>query len=136
MTVVRRSDSDAYQHASAVAREMRTVVATQLHDLVIESERMGSRGELAQQIQNVAGVDRQLAQAIGRQVQAREMGLPLAPSVEAEREARGLLRSAVMALGASCATWAAAMDFEVAKAHDAALNGMRPREDDGGETGE
>lgn len=116
--MARGPDSDAYQQATALAREIREIVAGQLRELVVEGDQMGSRGELATRVQHVVTIEQQRAQAVGRQQQAREMGLPLAPSVEAEREALELLRDAVMGVAVAAGGWVAAMDFEQRRAHD------------------
>lgn len=121
MSATRRVDNEGYQRAATVARELREDVADQLHDLVVEREAMGSHGELIERVQHLGGVARQLQQARGRQEQAREMGLALAPSIEQEKEAWRLLRAAVMALGAACGAYATAMDFEDRRAVDPEL---------------
>lgn len=116
-------DSEEYQHATALARAVRAKVAGQLRDLLVEADRMGSRGDVAARITALVEVELQLRQAQGRQMQARELGLPLAPSVQAEREALTLLRSSAMSLAAACGGWAAAIDYAHEAAQDPTLNG-------------
>lgn len=110
----RRADDE--QHAGAVtARAIRETVADQLHDLVIERDSMGSDVEFIKLVRQVGHTGRLISEARGRQLQARTMGLPLAPAVREEREALELLRATVMSCGAACGLWAAGMDLEASK---------------------
>lgn len=111
----RRLDSEEYTAATAVAREVRGVVAEQLAELVRSGDRMGSHTELHDRIAHVNFVLRRISEASGRHAQAREMGLPLAPAVRDLHEFRELLRDAVMQVGVSSATWVASMDYENAR---------------------
>lgn len=112
MSAARPQETEEYQRAAAMAQEVRERVADQLHDLVIESGSLGSKGELAQAVERIGGALRQVNEARGRQQQARELGLPLGPHVTAEREALTLLRQSVMSCGAACGLWSAQMDLE------------------------
>lgn len=112
MAATRRQDIEEYVQAMALAREVRAEAAEQLRDLIIDSDRMGSRGEVAERIQLLVNVERRLSQAQGQEVQARDLGMPTAPSVEAQRELRSLRRETVMGLALAAAGWAAAMDLE------------------------
>jgi hypothetical protein len=103
---------DPYQERSALIRELREQVADQLHDLVVEREPLGSDTEVVRAIRHVSVTARHVTEAIGRQKQATEMGLPVTPAVRAEREARDTLRHAVMSLGEACGAWVVQMDFE------------------------
>lgn len=110
------TEGDPYPHATALASELREDVADQLHDLVLEREEFGSEKEVVEKIHELGQLARRIAQARGQQRQALEMGLPRAPAVKREREARDLLRAAVLGLGASCGSWAVALDFEAREA--------------------
>jgi hypothetical protein len=112
VSATRKKTDDPYGEVSALVRELRERVGDQLHDLVIEREQLGSQTELVRSIQHVGAVSKQVAQARGRQKQAQDMGLPVTPAVEEEREALSGLRQAVMSLGASCGAWVVQMDFE------------------------
>lgn len=96
----------------AAAREIRETVADQLHDLVIERDSFGSGEELTAGVRRMGEIARQVAEARGRQAQAREMGLPVSGAVTQERDALRMMRSAVVSLGASCGAYAAALDFD------------------------
>lgn len=136
MSTTRRQDSDSYQRSSAVARELRETVADQLHDLIIERDSLGSHREFVEGVQLVGGVLRELAQARGQQKQARELGLPLAPSVARERAAIDTLRQVVMSASAAGAAWCTAMDVDAQRASlevEQTLNGRRRRRADEGE---
>lgn len=112
MATARKVDSEEYTRSQTVAREIRENVADQLHDLVIERDDFGSYDELAEKVRAVAGVGQRIREAKGRQKQAAELGLPLQPGVDAEREALEALRAAVMNLGAACGAWVTHLDFE------------------------
>lgn len=133
VSAARPQDTEEYLHAAAVAQDVRERVADQLHDLVIEAGALGSDGELARAVNRIGQAKRQLNEARGRQQQAREMGLPVAPHVTAEREALTLLRQSVMSCGAACGLWCAAMDFEHKRAELArpiSRNGRRRQRDE------
>lgn len=103
-------EPEEYATATEAARRTREGVAEQLRELVVEGDRMGSRGELTVRLQRLLEAERRIAEAKGRQQQAAENGSPVELHREAEREARGALRSAVMNLGVACGAWVAAMD--------------------------
>lgn len=127
MSAPRRADTEEYIAASALAREVRQTVAEQLRELVIESDRMAGRGEVAARVQRVVDVERQIEQARGRQEQARLMGMPVAVHVAAEREWRGLLRDALMSASVACGAWVAAMDYQERRsAVEVTANGHAP----------
>lgn len=107
----RAPENEEYVTLTHMATTMRGVVAQQVRDLVRDRDRVGSRGELAMRIEQVIGAERQIAEALGRQQQAQVEGMALAPHVEAEEEARVLLRQAAMELSVAAASWAVAMDF-------------------------
>lgn len=113
----RRIDSEQYVAATAVAREVRAVVAEQLAANVRDGDRMGSLEEVGGRIERVNFCLRQVREAEGRQKQkqARVMGLPMARPVADEQEFRELLREAVLELGVSCGSAVAAMDYEKAR---------------------
>lgn len=139
MTVARTAESELYVHATKVAAELRAVVAEQLHAIVLEGTMAGSRGEMTARLQSVLAIERQIAEARGRQQQAREVGSPVQAHVMAELEGREMLRSAVMALGAACGSWVMAMDYEERRKVDGRLNGTtraREKEEHDGEAGE
>lgn len=105
--------SETFQElVAAAARETRERVADQLHDLVLERSGVGSPGEFTAAVQHVGHVGRRLTEARGRQQQARELGLPLAPAVREEAEALELLRAAVARAGEAAGSWVVAMDLE------------------------
>jgi hypothetical protein len=104
---------EPYQERTALIRELREQVADQLHDLVVERERVGSDAEVVRAIRHVSATAGHVQEARGRQKQAVEMGLPVTPAVAQEREARDTLRHAVMSLGEACGAWVVQMDFEV-----------------------
>lgn len=111
----RRVDKEEYVAATAVAREMRGVVAEQLAELVREGDRMGNGTEVSGRIERVNFCLRRVAEAKGRQSRNRVMGMPVSSAVRDEAEFRELLRDAVMQLGVSCGSWVAAMDYEHAR---------------------
>jgi predicted amino acid dehydrogenase len=119
----RKAESDAYQHAERVARQVRISVAEQLAELLVDATGMGSRGELVLRLQNVVAAEKRIESAQGQQIQAREMGLPLRPGAEAEKDAKAALRQATMELAEACGCWVAAMDFELIRETDGKLNG-------------
>ena len=108
----RSPESEGYLSAAADERRIRVRVAEQARDLIAERERIGSRGEFATRIEAVLRAEQQIAQAMGRQQQAQENGMPIAPHVDAELEGRVLLRQAAMEVAAAAAGWVVAMDFD------------------------
>lgn len=133
MSATRRADSEEYARAAAAAREIRETSADQLHDLVVERDTMASYTEFVRAVQQIGHIGRQLGESRARQLQAREMGLPLTPSVRQEREALTLLRHSVMSAGAICGLWCAAMDVEEQKRRELegpARNGRRRKQSD------
>lgn len=124
MSATRRGDSELYKAANALASAARERVGVQLRDLVIERQGIGSSGEFVESVRQIGRVQKELIEAQGRQKQCRELGLPIAPHVEAEREARSLLRQIVMSTCQAGAAWVVAMDIE-AQRHE--LDREQPR---------
>lgn len=124
MSVTRKPESDLYQYSTGVAREVRGLVGEQMRELLVEGDRMGSRSEVAEKIEQLVFVGRRVAEARGRQLQARELGMPVSVHVEAEREALELLRASAMAVGVACGAWVAALDYAVRARSDNAMNGL------------
>lgn len=114
MAAARRVQTEEYLAADEAARGVRAVVAEQLQALVVEADRMSSRGEFAQAVERIVAAERMIASARARQRQAYQLGMPVASHVRAEREGESLLRDAVMQCAVTCGGWAAAMDFEKA----------------------
>lgn len=108
----RAPESEEYVERAAAERAIRILVANQARDLIASGDRLGSRGEFSTRLGLIVRAENQIAEAMGRNAQAREMGLPLTPSVTDEIEARELLRQAVMECAAAAAGWVVAMDFE------------------------
>ena len=110
---MRRIDNEEFSAATTLAREVRANVAEQLRELVIESDRMAGHGDVVKRIELLISAERRIAEARGRQMQAREQGMPVAVHVQAEREADELLRESLMQLGVACAGWVAQMDYRI-----------------------
>lgn len=108
----RAPESDEYVANTAIEARIRGEVAGQAGELIGGRDRIGSRGEFTQRLELIVAAERQVAQAQARHKQALTMGLPLTPSVNAEFEARVLLRQAVMEVAAAAGGWVVAMDFE------------------------
>lgn len=106
------TDGEPYAEAQVLLRQIRERVADDVHDLIVERQEVGSQGEMVEQVRQVGRVAQRIVQARGRQMQAREMGLPLAAAVRDEREGMEVLRSTVMTLAGVCAAWVIEMDFE------------------------
>lgn len=137
--MARAAESDLYAHAARIASQVRETVAEQARALICEGTMNGSRGEMTERLQRVLVVERQIAEAQGRQQQGRELGIPVQRHVIAELEGRALLRDAVMAMCAACGQWVMAMDFEERRKVDGRLNGTtraREKEEHDGETGQ
>lgn len=109
------TQGEAFGEAMTKAREIREIVADQVHDLVIEREDFATYREVVQKVKQLGTIGRQMTEAHGRQEQAEEMGLSTAKAVRDERELRMLLRQSAMSLAASVASWVAGMDFELSK---------------------
>lgn len=105
-----QQEAEEYAVGLASARRTREGVADQLRSLIVEGDRMGGREEVAMRIRHIVEAERRITEAMGRQQQAREEGLPVSGHVEAEREARRALRAAAMSLCVTSAGWVAALD--------------------------
>lgn len=109
------STDDAHQEAQALAREIRACVADQFHDLVVEREGLGSLDEVLNRVRSILDAHKQMLEALGRQRQADEHGLPKAKHVQAEREARELLRATLLSCAEACGSVVVGLDFELRK---------------------
>lgn len=107
-------EPEEWANATDAARATRAEVADQLRSLVVEADRMGSRGEMTAGLQRLLEAEQRIAEAVGRQQQAEEEGLPIQPHREAEKEGRMALRSAAMNIGVAAGTWVASLDHELA----------------------
>lgn len=105
-------EPEEWAAATEDARRTRAGVAEQVRDLIVEGDRMGGRGEMALRLQRVIEAEGRIEQARGQQKQAEEMGTPVQPHRDAEKEGRSALRSAVMGLSVAAASWVAALDHE------------------------
>lgn len=114
MAAARRVQTEEYLAADEAARNVRRVVAEQLSQLVVEADRMSGRGEFAQAVERLVGVERMIESARARQEQAYQLGMPIAPHVRSQQEGESLLRDAVMQCAVTCGGWVAAMDFDEA----------------------
>jgi hypothetical protein len=103
-------EPEEYASATEQARATREGVAQQVCALIVEGDRMGGRAETVLRIQRVVEAEQRIAEARGRQQQAKEEGLPVQRHVEAEKESRLALRSAVMGLSVAAGAWVAALD--------------------------
>lgn len=103
-------EPEEWASATEGARRTREQAAEQVRSLIIEGDRMGGRTEVAARISRLVEAERLIAEAKGRQQQAREEGLPQQPHVEAEKEGRSALRAAVMSLSVAAGAWVAAID--------------------------
>lgn len=119
----RRTETEAYVRASALAREVRVRIASQIAELIREGDQMGSGEKVQMRLEGVVAQRRRILEARGRQRQHYELGLPVAGAVTDELEAREGLRSAVMLLGVSAAEWVADMDFQQRKRELTLTNG-------------
>lgn len=105
-------EPEEWANATLGARKTRADVADQVRELIVEGDRMGGRTEVATRISRLVDAERVIAEARGRQQQARENGLPMAEHYEAEKEGRASLRAAVMNLAVAAGSWVAALDHE------------------------
>jgi hypothetical protein len=116
-------EPEEWATATEEARALREGVADQVRALIVEGDRMGGREEMVLRIQRVLEAEQRIAEAQGRQQQARENGMALQRHVEAEAEGRSALRAAVMGLSCAAGAWVAALDY----AHGRAVrNGGSP----------
>lgn len=103
-------EPEGWATATQSARGTRKSVADQVRALIVEGDRMGGRAELTVRLQRLIEAEGRIAEAIGRQQQAVEMGSPVQPHREAEVEGRAALRSAVMEIAVAAGAWVAALD--------------------------
>lgn len=119
-------EREEYASATQAARKTRERVADQVRELIVEGDRMGGRAEVASRIGYLLEAERRIAEAIGRQRQAAENGMPQQPHRHDELEAREALRSAVMSLSVACGAWAAGMDHAGVASHVSAPSDEPP----------
>lgn len=111
MAATRRTDTEEYKAATALAREIRETVAEQIAALIRDADQTGSGEKVQQRIERIVEIRREILEARARYERNREMGLPLRDALADEREGLMNLRSAVAMLSATAAEWCAAMDF-------------------------
>lgn len=120
-STARKVDSEAYAHAQEVLREVRELVADQLHDLIVERQGVGSQSEVTERVQQIGRIAKKIREAQGRQIQAADLGAPIGPHRRAEMDGWALLRQTVASLAEACGSWCVALDIEARKASDPEL---------------